>query len=107
MKIRISDQSLRIRLSTDEAIALEKGAFITTVLQLNSIDRFEVELSTWHLTIGEVQREPNKLLIFIPHIATQKLLNEPGFMFHCEQESQSPSPLRLEVEIDLQKVKRT
>jgi hypothetical protein len=105
MKIRISDQSLRIRLSTDEAMALEKGAIITSTLRLNTIDVFAVELKTWHLTIGEVHSGQNKLIVSIPQDAAEKLVREPQFIFLSEQGAETQTPLSLEVEIDLQKVK--
>jgi hypothetical protein len=107
MKIRISDQSLRIRLTADEALALEKGAFITTSLRFNTIDLFEVELHNWNLTIAEVQSEKNKLIVSMPPDAVRKLVHEPGYLFQYEQENGAETALKLEVEIDLQKAKHT
>lgn len=107
MKVRISDQSLRIRLTGDEALALEKEAFITTFLRFNSIDLFEVELHNWHLAIAEVHSEQNKLIVSIPHDAVRKLVHERGYLFQYEQENGSETALKLEVEIDLQKAKHT
>jgi len=107
MKIRISDQSLRIRLTIEEAQALEKGAFITTSLHLNAIDDFRIELHMWHLNIGEVHSEKNKLSVSIPQQAVRQLAHETGYLFRCEQESHEHPALTLEVEIDLQKAKHS
>lgn len=107
MKIRISDQSLRIRLSEQEASALEHGAFITSSLRLNAIDTFEIELHTWHLNIGEIQSEKNKLVVSIPQEAASQLAHDNGFLYRCKQESHTLPSLTIEVEIDLQKAKHS
>ena len=107
MKIRISDQSLRVRISRDEARALCVGQTISTTLRLNTIDRFEVALQTWHLTIGEVISEAASLVISIPIAAASKLAEENDYIFSCQQPSDSSSPLVLSVEIDLQKEPNT
>jgi hypothetical protein len=107
MKIRISDQSLRVRISAEEANALEKGAFISTSLRINAIDTFEFELRTWNLNIGEVHSEKHKLVASIPHPAAHQLATDKGFVYRCEHTSGTLPDLTLEVEIDLQKAKHT
>jgi hypothetical protein len=103
MKIRISDQSLRIRLSEEEVQRLCEEEVISTTIQLNAIDSFKVELGVWHLKIGEVQTAKNSLLVSIPQTAAQSMLQEKGYIYSCEQEVTGNSALQLEVEIDLQK----
>ena len=107
MKIRISEQSVRVRLSREEAQALCDGQTISTTLRLNTIDRFEVALQTWHLTIGEVITEASSLVISIPMAAASKLAKENDYIFSCQQPSDSSSPLVMSVEIDLQKIPNT
>jgi hypothetical protein len=107
MKIRIGDQSLRVRLSTEEADALEKGASLSTSLRLNAIDSFEFELRTWNLSIGEVHSEKHKLIASIPQHASHQLATVKGFLYRCQQASGMHPDLTLEVEIDLQKQKHT
>lgn len=107
MKIRISDQSVRVRISRDEAIALCEGQTIATTLRLNTIDRFEVALQTWHLTIGEVISEASRLVISIPVASASKLAEENDHLFSCQQPTDNSSPLVLSVEIDLQKEPNT
>jgi hypothetical protein len=106
MKIRISDQTLRMRLTKDEALSLQRGAHVVTSLQLNFIDVFEIELHSWNLSIGEVHFEKNKLKASIPHSAAKQLSHENGYVYRCEQQASQASALILEVEIDLQKVKQ-
>ncbi|MFM9005632.1 MAG: DUF7009 family protein [Flavobacteriales bacterium] len=105
MKIRISNQLLRIRISNEEALALNKGAIVKTVLQISPADRFDVELQTWNLTIGEVHSGTHRLSVSIPIEASQRLIAESGYTFSCEQATGSEQSLTLEVEIDLQKEK--
>ncbi len=107
MKIRISDQSLRIRLSQQEADSLYAGATLSTRLSLNALDEFEFELKTWHLAIGEVNAERNKLIASIPLEAAHQLATIPGYRFIAEQATDNNKPLELEIEIDLAKEKNT
>jgi hypothetical protein len=101
------EQSVRVRLSREEAQALCDGQTISTTLRLNTIDRFEVALQTWHLTIGEVITEASSLVISIPMAAASKLAKENDYIFSCQQPSDSSSPLVMSVEIDLQKIPNT
>lgn len=103
MKVRIGDQSLRIRISQKEAESLNSGDTLTTFIRLSPIECFEIELRTWNLTIGEVHAEPHKLIASIPLTASQQLAAERGYSFTCEQSAHDHRPLTLEVEIDLQK----
>jgi hypothetical protein len=107
MKIRISDQSLRIRLSRHEAEALCNEEVLTTELTLNALDQFVIELRTWHLAIGEVNSERHKLIASIPLEAAQQLASTSGYRFSNEQASNKTEPLLLEIEIDLAKEKNT
>ncbi|MFM9004956.1 MAG: DUF7009 family protein [Flavobacteriales bacterium] len=105
MKIRISNQLLRIRISREEALALNRGGLITTALQLSPVESFQIELQTWNLTIGEVHSETNKLLVSLPFEALQRLIDENGYAYSCEQTTDVGQSLTFEVEIDLQKEK--
>ena len=107
MKIRISDQSLRIRLSQQEAQLLHSGAILSTRLCLNALDEFEFELKTWHLAIGEVSTERNKLKVSIPLEAAHQLSSTRGYIFRSEQAADKNTPLESEIEIDLAKEKNT
>jgi len=103
MKIRISDQSLRVRLSSKEALLLERGDELNASLTFSAIDQFVFELRTWNLTIGEVHLEKNKIIASIPATAATSLAHERGYCFTCEQLSDSKPALQLEIEIDLEK----
>jgi hypothetical protein len=103
MKIRIGDQSLRVRISAAEAEALHQGKEITTTLHFNAIDAFEVVLRTWNLSIGEVHYQANQLITSIPLEASQNLANTRGYTFRSEQLGANGTPLSFEVEIDLVK----
>jgi hypothetical protein len=103
MKVRISDQSLRIRISKKEANALREGAIITTAIQLSPIERFEVELLTWNLTIGEVHTATNKLVVSIPFGEAERLITEIGYTYTSQQFVYTRQSWTLEIEIDLQK----
>jgi hypothetical protein len=107
MKIRISDQSLRIRLSQEEAQSLHSGATLSARLCLNALDEFEFELKKWHLAIGEVNAERNKLIASIPLEAAHQLASTRGYIFRSEQAADKNKPLELEIEIDLAKEKNT
>jgi hypothetical protein len=107
MKIRISDQSLRIRLSQQEAESLHAGTSLSTSLNLNALDQFAIELKVWHLAIGEVNTERNKLIASIPVEAAHQLATIPGYRFIAEQAADNNKPLELEIEIDLAKEKNT
>jgi hypothetical protein len=107
MKIRISDQSLRIRLSQQEAQSLNAGATLSTSLCLNALDEFAFDLKTWHLAIGEVNSEKNKLTVSIPMDAAHQLTSTSGYIFHSEQATDIKKPLELRIEIDLAKEKNT
>lgn len=107
MKIRISDQSLRIRLSQQEAQSLYAGATLSTSLSLNALDQFAIVLKTWHLAIGEVNTERNKLIASIPQEAAHQLATIPGYRFLAEQAAHGNKPLEFEIEIDLAKEKNT
>ena len=105
MKIRIGDQSLRVRISADEAEILNKGKEIKTSLRFNTIDAFEVVLRTWNLSIAEVHYQAHQLTASLPLDAPQHLLNTPRYAFRSEQQGVDGRPLLLEVEIDLEKAK--
>jgi hypothetical protein len=107
MKIRISDQSLRIRLSQQEAQSLYAGRTLSTSLSLNALDQFAFELKTWHLAIGEVNPERNKLIVSVPQEAAHQLATIPCYRFLSEQAADNNKPLQLEIEIDLAKEKNT
>jgi hypothetical protein len=105
MKIRIGDQSLRVRISAAEAEALHQGKEITTTLHFNAIDVFEVVLRTWNLSIAEVHYQANQLTASIPLEASQHLVTTRGYTFRSEQQGADGKPLSFEVEIDLEKAK--
>lgn len=105
MKIRIGDQSLRLRISAAEAEALHNGKELTTTLRLNAIDVFEVVLRTWNLSIAEVQYQANQLTASIPLEASHHLVNTRGYTFDSRQQGADGAPLSFEVEIDLEKAK--
>jgi hypothetical protein len=105
MKVRIGDQSLRVRISPHEAEALERGAHLSVNLRLNVIDTFSLELHAWHLSIAELHSESNLLKLSIPREAAQQLVAERGYSFRSEQPSGNQNPLLIEVEIDLEKAK--
>lgn len=107
MKIRISEQSLRIRLSQQEAESLHAGATLSTSLSINALDQFAIELKAWHLAIGEVNTERNKLIASIPQEAAHQLATNPGYRFITEQAADNNKTLELEIEIDLAKEKNT
>jgi len=105
MKVRLSNQSLRIRISSEEAEQLIKGEEIISSLKLNVIDSFEVILKSWKLSIGEISLEAKKLIASIPESATTSLLKERGYSFQQQQETDIENPLIWVVEVDLEKVK--
>ncbi len=104
MKIRISDQSIRVRLSHAEALQVSNGQSVNTTLRLNAIDSFEIVLHSWHLDIGEVHEEPGRLLISMPAEAAQRLSTERDYRFTAQQNTDSVQPLVIAIEIDLQKI---
>ena len=106
MKVRLSNQSLRIRITSSEAETLSKGEEIVVSLNLGFIDSFEVILKCWNLTVAEVCMEPKKLIASIPESVARQLMNEDGYCFHQQQETDSGSPLMLQVEVDLEKAKQ-
>lgn len=103
MKIRISEQSLRVRLSQAEAQALHEGQTLRTTLRLNAIDCFEIALQSWHLSIGEVHTDNGNLLLSIPTAAASRLATERDYSYTAHQPADSPEPLVIRIEIDLQK----
>ena len=106
MKVRLSNQSLRIRISSAEAETLSKGKEIVVTLHLGFIDSFEVILKCWNLTVAEVCMEPKKLIASIPESVARQLMNEQGYRFNQHQETDNGSPLLLQVEVDLEKAKQ-
>ena len=106
MKIRLSNQSLRIRISMQEAEKLCHRETIATSLRLSPIDEFAVELTCWNLAIAEVHLEQKKIIASIPESAAIQLTSERGFTFRQEQAADTRNPLKLEVEIDLEKAQR-
>ena len=106
MKVRLSNQSLRIRITSAEAEMLSNGEEIVLSLQLGYIDSFEVILKCWNLTVAEVCMEPKKLIASIPESVARQLMNEHGYCFNQQQETDSGSPLMLQVEVDLEKAKQ-
>lgn len=105
MKIKISDQSLRARITATEAVALTRDESVCAVLHLNAIDSFEILLRAWHLNIAEVQHEHNKLVLSIPLTAAQDLVSKTGYTYRAEVSEHRNAPLTIEVEIDLVKAK--
>jgi|LauGreDrversion4_2_1035121.scaffolds.fasta_scaffold335918_2 hypothetical protein len=103
MKVRISNQSLRIRITAAEAETLNKGEEIVASLHLGFIDSFEVILKCWNLTVAEVCMEPKKLIASIPENSARQLMSEHGYRFNQHQETDSGTPLMLQVEVDLEK----
>ena len=104
MKVRIGNQSLRIRITPTEAKALSSGTTITTTLNLTAIESFAIELRQWNLIIGQVHTEQGKLIASVPKADVEQLIATPGYTFLCEQESgETQKPIKLEIEIDLQK----
>jgi hypothetical protein len=107
MKIRLGNQSLRIRISLREAEMLCNRETVSASLRLSPIDEFEFELSCWNLSIAEVHLEPKKLIASIPEGAAIQLMRERGFTFRQEQMADTDNPLKLEVEIDFEKAERS
>jgi hypothetical protein len=107
MKIRISDQSLRVRLSKEEAIQLHAGSTITTELRLNTIDVFAIELRSWNLTIAEIHFEDNHMLISIPMEAAQQIAITPGYTYLFDAFGDAKDAMNLAVEIDFEKAPHT
>jgi hypothetical protein len=105
MKVRLSNQSLRIRISSSETAMLNKGEEIITSLNLSIIDSFEVILRCWNLTVAEVCMEPKKLIVSIPESVAMQLRSERGYCFNQQQDTDNGSPMFLQVEVDLEKAK--
>lgn len=103
MKVRISEQSLRMRLAEVDLERLCSEETISVQLQLDAVDSFKIELRAWHLEISEIHRSNKTLVVSIPLTAVQHMLHEKGFAYRCEQEVHGAKALLLEVEIDLQK----
>jgi hypothetical protein len=106
MKVRLSNQSIRIRITSAEAETLVNGEEIVVSLHIGFIDSFEVILKCWNLTVAEVCLEPKKLIASIPENVARQLMNEDGYCFHQHQETDSGRPLMLQVEVDLEKAKQ-
>jgi hypothetical protein len=103
MKVRLSNQSLRIRITPAEAEMLSIGEEVLVTLHLGLIDSFEVILKCWNLTLAEVGMEPKKLIVSIPESVAMQLISERGYCFNQRQETDSGSPMFLQVEVDLEK----
>ena len=106
MKVRLSNQSLRIRITSAEAEVLCNGEEIVVSLHLGFIDSFEVILKCWNLTVAEVSMESKKLIAYIPESVAAQLMSERGYCFNQQQEAENNSPLLLQIEVDLEKAKQ-
>jgi hypothetical protein len=104
MKIRIGDQSLRVRLFKEEAMQVYEGNAVFTELRLNAIDVFTIELRSWNLTIAEIHFEDHQLHISIPEEAAHHIATQAGYCYRFDSPSDAAKPVKLTVEIDFEKV---
>lgn len=103
MKIRIAQNSLRIRIKQDELIALSKGESIQVQLRFSIYDSLLIELVPWNLEILEGKSEHGKITVNIPLSFAENWPNNPKQPIEVNQSNGTSQSLNILVEQDLER----
>jgi hypothetical protein len=103
MKIRIAQNSLRIRIKQDELIALSKGESIQVQMRFSIYDSLLIELVPWNLEILEGKSEHGKITINIPVSFVEKWPDNPRQTIEVHQSNGTSQSLYILVEQDLER----
>lgn len=97
MKIRLSQNAVRIRLTAEEIAALYAGKTVELSTVFSAINRLTCQLSTWHLAAASVVLQDQVLTIQFPN---DSLNEDNNFCFKAAIDNQTTIPLTLLIELD-------
>lgn len=101
MKLRISTDHLRLRLTAEEVTALSQGETVSVHLKLSIYDELVCELSPWNLELSEAKISDGKLIINIPSSFTSVWPQSKHMAFEQMQQNGSITPLTILIEKDM------
>lgn len=83
MKLRIKDNSIRIRLNQSEAMSVARGETITKKTSFSPVSSVSYSLVPWQLDVFNASFEDNHLTVNIPLSKTENWMDseETGFEF--------------------------
>jgi hypothetical protein len=83
MKLRIKDNSIRIRLTQSEALAVSNGETVTKKTVFSPVSSLSYSLVPWHLDVFNATFEKDEILLNIPISKVEKWMDteETGFEF--------------------------
>lgn len=99
MKVRFSQDKIRIRLQEEELVILEKEETVEISTFFSPIDRMFIRLSTWIPTAIGYALENNCLHVFIPATSLETL--RAGETFSAAFDEGQALHAQLIVEVDL------
>jgi hypothetical protein len=97
MKIRLSQNAVRIRLTAEEIAALYAGKTVEFTTVFSAINKMTCRLNTWHLTTSAIALQDQMLTIQFPN---NSLNEDNNFSFKSAIDNQSAIPLTLLIELD-------
>lgn len=103
MKIRLSNNTIRIRVNQEELIALSKNQLVSLTVQFSLYDNLICELVPWNLDVLEGKFEKGKLTVNIPFSFTEKWPDHSTQPIEIHQDNGSPQQLFIKVEKDLER----
>ncbi len=106
MKIRISPNQLRLRLSQEDLHSLSENGFIAESISFSALETFEYELRSWNLTIMEATFHSGKIKISIPETSVATLKNTDLMTIETSHKNGLEEDLRIIVEKDLNAFRR-
>ena len=103
MKIRLSNNSIRIRINQDELLKLSQNETVSLSVRFSIYDCLICELTPWNLEVLEAKFESGKLTVNIPFSFTQNWPTHPTQPIEIHQNNGSAHALYILVEKDFEK----
>ena len=105
MKLRISTDHLRLRVTGEEVNALSKGETVSVHVKLSAYDELVCELIPWNLEMTEAKFTDGKLIINVPASFTSVWPKSKHIAFEQVQQNDSFTPLTILIEMDMDEMK--
>jgi len=100
MKLRIKDNSIRIRLNQTEVTELSGGAVLRSKTVFSPVSQFQYSLVPWELDVFNAHVEGDELTVNMPIEKIQRWLESDETGFEFAQKNGETVPLTIIVEKD-------
>ncbi|MFN0030867.1 MAG: DUF7009 family protein [Flavobacteriales bacterium] len=105
MKLRVKQNTLRLRLTQTEVAALSAGETLCDITQFSLYQKLSIQLGTWNLEVADAKFENDTITINCPISQTMQWANNDDEGMYFTIDNDGDEPLHLAVEKDYQCLK--